>query len=250
MESMKCKKCGASIEIENNYCPYCGTENPYFQQHRKEMSFLKEDYEKTKDQVMEKHKKIAGFSVKIAAICILVAVDLLLLILAGNMWSLMGSYEKVQAKRNLTEYRERLEKYEKERDYLLFSAFYEEKNLYGVEGFEDFETVYRVCSNYQYIYKYIIDLGKEKSYPTDEERIKYICDNLDYLYDSMVQKEYSDPEQFQGEHKALMDDLKYDLKALFITYGGITEEEAEKFPEMSYGKRQIALERGLGYDED
>ena len=47
-----------------------------------------------------------------------------------------------------------------------------------------------------------------------------------------------------------MDRLQYDLEALFITYGGITKEEAQQFSELSYGRRQIALERGIGSYED
>ena len=247
---MKCTKCGASVEIENNFCPYCGTENQYFQKHREEMSSIKKDYEEVKDQVLEKHQKIAGFSVKIMIICIFVAVDILLFFLAGSMWDILRNYEKIQAKKRVTEYRQQLELYEEEKDYILLSAFYEENKLYGVEGFEDFEAVYRISSSYSYIYKYIIALGDGDIYFTDQEKIKYICDNLDYLYDYMKPKEYSDPEQFQGKHQELMEQITYDLKALFITYGGITEEEAEQFPQMSYGKRQIALERGLGYYED
>lgn len=247
---MKCEKCGASIEIENNFCPYCGAENLYYRQHRQEMASMKEDYEKIKDHVMEKHRKIAGFSVKIAVICILIAVDLLLIFLAANMWSFLNIYEEIQAKKNHVLYRQRLEEYEKERDYMGLVAFYDEKNIYGVEELEDFDAVYRACSSYRYIYGYLVDLQNEESYLSGEEKIKYICDNLDYLYEACEQQEYEKEEQFQGEHKKLMDRLQYDLEALFITYGGITKEEAQQFSELSYGRRQIALERGIGSYED
>ena len=247
---MKCSNCGSNLNIEDAKCSYCGTSNPYFEKHREDMFRFQKDYEETKEQVIKKSGRFAGISVKVATIAILIAIDVLMIFLASNIWSIMGSMERNRAERNADLHRARLETYEKERNYLELTNYYEEHSLSGSESLEDFDAVYRVCSNYSYIYQYIVELGTEDSYMTDEERIKYISDNLEYLYDSMEQKEYNLPECYQGEHGALMEQIKYDLKVMFMTYANISEEEAEEFPTMSDGRRQVAMERGLGLYED
>lgn len=247
---MKCSNCGSNLNIEDAKCSYCGTENPYFQKHRADMFRFQTDYEKTKDQVIEKSRRFAGFTVKGTVIAVLVAVDILLFFLASNAWSIMNFFDKMSAQQNADIHRAKLESYEKDRDYLELADYYEEHSLYGSEKLSDFDVVYRVCSNYSYIYEYVVDFGNEDSYLTDADRIEYISDSLGYLYDSMEKKEYDPEECYEGEHKALLEQLKYDLKVLFMTYAHITEEEAESFPTMSDGRRQVAMERGLGLYED
>ena len=173
-----------------------------------------------------------------------------MIFLVGNVWGIMNSFDKMNAERNADMHRTRLETYELERNYLELTDYYEEHSLYGSDTLSDFDIVYRVCSNYSYIYEYIVELGNEDSYLTDADRIEYICDNLGYLYDCMEKKEYDSEECFAGEHGKLLEQVKYDLKVLFMTYANISEEEADKFPTMSDGRRQVAIERGLGILEE
>ena len=247
---MKCSNCGSSLQIEDSKCPYCGSMNPYFEKHREEMFHFKKDYEKTKEEVIKKSGKVAGMSVKITVIAILVALDILMLFLAGNSWSIMHEIEKGKAERNADIHRMRLEAYEVAFNYDGLAKYYEEYSLYGSDSLEDFDAVYRACSNYAYIYQYIVELGNPDSYMTDEERIEYICENLDYVYDTMEPKEYDLPQWYQGKHGEVLKQMKYDLKVLIMTYANVSQEEADAFPDMSDGRRQVAMERGLGLYED
>ena len=60
---MKCSNCGSNLQIEDSKCPYCGSMNPYFEKHREEMFRYKKDYEKTKDEVIQKDDGITACSV-------------------------------------------------------------------------------------------------------------------------------------------------------------------------------------------
>ena len=247
---MKCSNCGSNLQIEDSKCLYCGSVNPYFEKHREEMLRFKKDYEKTKDDVIKKSGRVAGMSVKITVIAILVALNIIILFLASNSWSIMHEIEKSKAERNADIHRMRLESYEEAFNYNGLAKYYEEYSLYGSDSLEDFDVVYRACSNYAYIYQYIVELGNPDSYLTDEQRIEYICENLDYVYDAMEPKEYDLPEWYQGKHGEVLEQMKYDLKVLIMTYANVGQEEADAFPNMSDGRRQVAMERGLGLYED
>ena len=247
---MKCKQCGASITLDVNFCPYCGTENSEYKLQRKQMFHLKKDYERTKARVLRENQRIAASSVKITAIAILIALNFVIWFLAGNVWDIMHDYKYSTEKKNIRYHLERLTEYEKDNKYLMLSAYYDEHLLYSMEELEEFRQVYQACSNYQYVYSMIMNLYNPENYLSKEESIKNICDNLEYMYDAMEKGEYDNPKAFEGQHKKTIDSLKKEVEMLLVTYTGITEEEAAGFDKMSDGQRQIALERGLGLYED
>lgn len=249
---MKCTQCGGNIDMEDERCPYCGVENPYFKKHRAEMFRFRQDYEKTKEEVLKNNSRFAGMSAKITVIAILLAVDILLIFLASNSWSLSYVLQKSKVNRQAAKHRAVLEQYEADRDYLSLSEYYSDNLLYSCDALDDFDTVQRVCNYYSDVYTYLVVLGQEdeNDYMTVEKKIEYICSNLDYLYRALEPGEYDSPEEYQGSHKELLDQIEQDIKVMLITYANITEEEAERFPKLSSGRRIVAMERGLGLNED
>ena len=247
---MKCKHCGANIKIEVNFCPYCGGENTEYRLHRKQLFHLKNDYEQIKKRVMEENQRIASSSVKITTIAVLVALNLVLWILGANAWDIMRSYQVAVERKSIEVHREKLQEYEKNNNYGMLAAYYDEHVLYQIEELEEFRQVYQACSNFAYAYGFLLDLQNPDERYSQEENIRIVCDNLDYMYDAMLLKEYIDPKSYEGQHQVTMENLKKDVSYLLVTYGGITEEEAQRFDKMSDGQRQIALERGLELYED
>ena len=65
---MKCPNCGANLVIDDAVCTFCGTENPYAKQHRKEMRHFTKEFNKTKTSVLGKSRNINSFVIKIAMI--------------------------------------------------------------------------------------------------------------------------------------------------------------------------------------
>ena len=247
---MKCKQCGANTQLESNFCPYCGAENTEYKLHRKQIFRMKKDYEETREQVLEENQKIATSFIRIAVIACLVALNLFVWIMAGNAWSIMYDYKVSQEKKYIELHRKKLTEYEKDNNYHMLQAYYEERNIGLIEDLEEFESVCRACYNYTYVYKLLFDLKNPDNFYYREEGIKNICDSLEYMYDAITLKEYDDPKEFEGQHKITMENLKKDVSLLLMTYGGISRQEAENFHSMSDGQRQVALERGLGLYED
>ena len=54
---MKCKSCGANLEIDTAFCPYCGKANPVAKKHREDMARFEKDYKDTKKAVISSSKK-------------------------------------------------------------------------------------------------------------------------------------------------------------------------------------------------
>lgn len=247
---MKCTDCGSHLKIEDAVCPYCGNKNPYFEKHREDMFRFQKDFEETKEQVLKKSSRFAGISVKVSIIAVLIALNLIVIFLTANAWDFMNSSAKRKAEKNADLHRKQLEIYENEKNYMELTHYYEENSLHGSESLNDFDVVYQVCSNYSYIYRHLVELGKKDSYYTDQRRIEYIGDSLEYIYRAMVPDECDLPECYEGAHQELLEQMKYDLKVLFMTYANISEEDVEKIPEMSQGRRTVTLEKGLGLYED
>ncbi|MBQ9991120.1 MAG: hypothetical protein IJP31_09315 [Lachnospiraceae bacterium] len=247
---MKCQQCGGNIGIQDERCPYCQTPNPHYKQHRAEMFRYRKDYEKTKEEVISKSGRFAGFTVKLTLIAVLAFLDVLFIALAVNADEVAWFLESRQVSAETSLHREKLEEYEAKRDYQGFVAYYEEHSLYLAEELEDFSKVYYASCNYIYIYDALVDLGQEDDYWTDERRIEVISDNLGYFYDELKPREYEDASRYTGEHGRYLEELKEDMGYLLCAYAKITAEEAEDFPVMSDGRRQLAIERGLGLYAD
>lgn len=247
---MKCEHCGSMLRMEDANCSYCGNKNPHYEKHRADMFRFQRDYEKTKEQVIESSGKAAKTAVKVTVIAVLLVLDIIMVFLASNAWEISHFIEQGKAQKNVELHRQRLEDYEKAADYIGFAKYYEKYSLYGIESLEEFNAVYRVCSSYAYVYPYLVELGTPDSYMTDEKRVEYISDNLKYIYEAMEPGEYDPKEWYEGNHQAMLMQMKYDLKVLLVAYAHVEEETAERFPDLSNGRRQVAMERGLGFYED
>lgn len=247
---MKCRQCGANIKIENNFCPYCGTENTEYKLHRRQMFHLKKDYEETKDQVIREHKKIAGNSVRITLIAVLAALNLLVWILVANSWSIIGDLKVMRERPYINQHRMQLEEYEHENRYGLLAAYYDYYELHYLDELEDFSQVVYACSQYEFMLNLLMDLIHGDSYTNTADTVAMLSSSLESIYDAMEQKEYSDPRCFEGGHKELLENLRKDIVMILVTYSDISLEEAEELHTMSRGERQVTIERGMKIYED
>lgn len=247
---MKCNGCGGNLSIQDEQCPYCGAENPHYKKHRAQMRSFRKEYQDTREEVLEQSRHFTGFTVRITVIAVLVALDLLLILLIGNAWTVAGALEQRKVTANLKTHRAAMEELEREQDYIGLAKYYEAHSLYGNKALEEYEIVYRICSNYEYLYSNIMRLGIEGDYTEDEELVQSISDTLDYIYKCMERQDYYPAECYEGLHGETIGHIKDNLVALFVTYAHVGQAEAEKFPEISKGRRQVAMERGLGIGED
>lgn len=247
---MKCRNCGSNLNILNNTCPYCGTANPHFRKQRENIDRYGMDYEKTKEEVVKKSRHFAGYSVRITLIAVLAFLNVLFLLLGLYSWDIQYWLQEREVEKMAGQHREALEEYERNFDYIGLYSYFNAHDLHYSDSLEDFYKVSLACSSFTYLFEDLVMLGQEGRYETDEERIEYIGNHLDTLYECLKPEDYDLPSYYEGNHGKMLERMEADVQALLITYANITQEEAESFPEMSDGRRQVAIERGLGLSED
>lgn len=242
---MKCESCGNELHIEDEKCPYCGTPNPHYQEHRADMNRYAQDYGRTKSEVLQKTNFFTGYTVKITIIAVLAALELALLLVRSNSWDIIYYFKVREIERNQTEYQRILDEYEQNGDYIAFYAYFSEKNLYSAEEFDEYDKVEEACMSYSYAYNTMMKLVAGSSYMDYEDDIEYICEELEYLYESLEPREYEDESRYSGQHGETLAALKQEVQYLLITYGGLDEETAANFEELSSARKQLALEEGM-----
>ncbi len=247
---MKCRQCGANMKIENNFCPYCGTENTEYKIHRRQMFHIKRDYEETKDQVIKQHKKIAIHSVKITVIAVLAALNLLVWIFVGNAWSIISDFKVMSERPHVEKHRIQLEEYETKKQYVLLATYYDYYHLNYLEELEEFSQVYYACNQYEFMLSLLMGLINGNSYMNTADTAAMLSSALESIYDAMEKKEFSDPRCFEGGHGELLENLRKDIAILLVTYFDISSKEAEEFHRKSRGERQMIIERGIRIYED
>lgn len=247
---MKCQACGSALHIEEEKCPHCGKENPYYKKHRQEMHAYRQEFSEVKQDVYKKTGMFTGLTVKISIIAVLIAAQLMMLFTHENTWRISREWKTKKAEQRLEEHGEALERLEKERNYLEFIVYYEENNLNYVEALKEYKVVSRICSEYRYLYKQLLSFLREEEYISKQQRVEYICESLETIYESMEQNEYSDAGCYGEAHREMMEAMKADISVLLVAYANIDKEEAEKFDTLSGGNKRIALERGLLTDEE
>lgn len=247
---MKCPSCGYGLHIEDEKCPHCGKDNPYYKKHRADMGKYEQDFSEVKQEVYEKTGFFTGLTVKITIIAVLVAMELGVLVFHYFSWDIRDAIREKRAVENAEEYTEKLNELELAGRYIELAEFYDENSLYSCDEYKEFYKVQWVCRRYQYVYEGFMGLKAERSYETPQDRIVQLCENLEALYKACERGEYDNPDYYSEQHVQTIENILENVEAFLVAYGNLTEEEAENFPNLSNARKQLALERGLGLDEN
>lgn len=247
---MKCHSCGYELHIEDEKCPHCGKANPYYQKHRADMGKYEQDFSAVKQDVYKKTGFFTGLTVKITMIAVLVALELSVLVFHHYSWDIRRAWYENKAEKHVEEYTEKLDELEQSGRYIEFAIFYETNRLHSCDAYAEYRKVQRMCDSYRTVYHDFMQLNVEDSFVTTEEKMVQLCDDLERLYEASERKEYDAAECFGEQHMQAMEDMLEDVKAFLVTYAGLTKEEAENFSNLSNARKQLALEGGLGLDEN
>lgn len=248
---MKCLYCGSNLNIDDKFCSFCGKENVHAVQHRKDMDNYRDDYNRTKGVVFEKSGRTVSVIAKVSIMVGLIFLSLLLLIGAANSYRISDWIRKVEIKMNLDTHRANLEKLEADRDFFALTSYFETNELYYSRDLREYRAITYMSSDYLYIYNYTFQLLNQEiyTYTTVEGLIENISDYIKRFYDRLEYNEY-EAEQYSEIHMAAMEDVRDEMETFIYVYLHIPIEEIEKLPELSPGKIQLIIERGVGYGEN
>lgn len=248
---MKCTYCGYNLNIDDEFCSFCGKENTHAVQHRKDMKHYHDDYIHTKQVIFEKSEKKVGLIAKVTIIVSLMLAFVLILYATNNTFKIRDWADKTAINNNIKTHKQNLDRLEAERDFFGLNAYFETHDLYLSDDLQEYRAIVNLSSFYQYIFENTFSMLNidENSYRSMEDYIESISSNISYFYDKIEYNEYLS-EQYSKTHMAAMQDLAFELKTFIQVYLNVPKEDIERFPELSAPKIQLIIERSMGYNED
>ena len=94
---------------------------------------------------------------------------------------------------------------------------------------------------YTNIYGSIMRLKKVDEYGTRETILKSIGDDMSYFYRFFQKDDYYYVEESDWQYPYICD-IEDRIKALLITYMGVTREDVQNFREMTTAERNLVIE--------
>ncbi|MBR5897107.1 MAG: zinc ribbon domain-containing protein [Lachnospiraceae bacterium] len=237
---MKCPSCGANLQIDHAFCPYCGKANPVAQKHREDMKRYANDYKKTKEEVIGNTRKFNKITFRITAIAITLAAIAGVIVLSVSQSRL--SYNVYREKRSLNapQYYEEVMRLIEEEDYIGLDALASAKGVrsYGGKELKDYSGVFRASECYSEVFQKLMACLSDLN--ISDSDITSLASNIYRFYKSF--DSYSD----YGKDNELVikfnADIQSDMKLLLSTYLGISKETAEKVGTMSEGQISVMIE--------
>lgn len=245
---MKCRHCGASVTLQDEYCPYCGALNEPARKHIADMKRYHSDFQQTKQEVMDHVAKQSRSHGQLAVIGILVVVNLIALVFQMNIYNFTEWYQDIRNRIHASQHYAVLEAYEAEGNYELLSAYYSRNYLYGVESLREFDTVTDMASDLSRIREAMFYLNREgESYSGKGEFIQRIANFVAYFYDSLSRQDQTyHPERYAQPHLDAMLDMEQELRLLLKAECALTDEDLSQLSQMDSQSILILIGRRTG----
>ncbi|MCR5674614.1 MAG: zinc ribbon domain-containing protein [Lachnospiraceae bacterium] len=235
--TMKCKTCGSNLGIEDEVCPYCGRINEQAAGHREEMQQVRDEYERTRDDVKVRSRS-AGRIGRLAVIgAMLLVIAVLEISVVRNSDVEIREKTKTdriarEVDRNRDAIAETLRELEKNRAYLAMDCYMLNYRLRGDDAYADYSRVFTAAINYSVIYEDILNIvdgyeGYDEKTPRDwcDDIAIYISDWDRYVGGSFWHDSADSP-MHTGEHGAFIADARKDAQDLVQVYFDLTDEQA------------------------
>ena len=244
---MKCHNCGGEIQLEDLYCPYCGRPNEEAHMHARDMHHYKREFEQTQEAVAEKAGRQSRRAIRIAAVAILLLAIGLNILLQANSYSVQRYFERSANKRNASVYKQKIEEYLEEEDYVGFVSYcYANDLTLSDDLLEPVYPVYRIANSYKYAQQQIMMLICHNKYSDIDHLAKYTSDTICEYYEALDPDNYSYNDSYDTpEVQKHLANIERDMEALLVGYLSMTPEEAAEMPSASRSTRVMLIERGL-----
>ena len=246
---MKCEHCGSNLNIEDKVCPFCGSPNPFAQQHQKEMEKFSKDYRKTKEDVLEQSTRFNKRVMRATILAVLVALCAVMAVLCFKAddirWWRMEKDIQAQAGVHTTQLDELMEM----RDYLGFEYYYQKNGLSYTDSFREYDAAADASWDYRRFYEDLLRLlarNEEENvytYYSEEELLADIAKDISALYQCLDEESYRFSEGALAHDKvAYIEDAIRSMEALVQAYFGISAGEASGMRSMTPARIEVMLE--------
>ena len=244
---MKCQHCGNNLNIEENFCPYCGQPNPFAIKHQEAMRRFEKDYERTKKDVLEQSSRFNRHTVRITILAVLVALiaaTTVLLIKADDIrwWRVE---KRVEAQAEL--HREAIGRLMDEHDYLGVYSYVTRNDIRYTDAFRDYDTVSDSSFQYRQFYTYLMMLQAKKTDPdafryySESELLENMAGDIYRINECLKPLDYNKA-AYTAEKMAFVEGVRDRVETLAESYLGLSREEALATRGMTLARINVLLE--------
>ncbi len=251
---MKCKYCGGEVSLEEKFCPHCGKPNEFATEHIKDMEHYKDEFDKTKKEVVANARKTSDLAVRIVIIAVLSAVIIVSLIASHSSYYIANVIKGKMAEANSKQNISQMEEYLDNGQYLEFEEFVDTHQIRMYDN--DYSKYYRISvltRSYEQIFLYVSNIKTDTKLSissTDqadnaENLASAVADYYKYRNEASDKDDVFYSDIFE-EHAENMDK---DINGMLITYIGMTQDEVENLGNASTGTIMTEIEGHLEITE-
>lgn len=253
---MKCEKCGAALQIEDEICPYCKAPNPFAKKHREDMKKYNRAFEETRQDITSKASLITPRAVRLILIAVLMALIILEIALTSILPHKIYRYRSERDfARNRDKYLAMMIEYEETGNWDALHALNTSKRIYNDSVLAEFNHVkdaadyfINIRSTLMYYYD---DIYSQR--PISEDMLtswaRSVSQSLDSYYASLNRPAsvfYDDAStEYDDLHKAAFERLDTDLNSVLITYCNLTRDEVNSLKEISQSNKAKLIRTGM-----
>lgn len=252
---MKCTQCGASVSVEEKFCPYCGALNQSAVKHQADMQRYNRAFEATRKEVLANSEKQTRSHSQLIVLGIVILLNIVVLVGLINGSDLSYRWRGWQINRHAEQYLTQLSAMESEGSYSKMALYYRRNYLYDAKRKSEvanYDTVCTMADEYERIVQsfYYLRNPEVNTYESEGELLERIANNYVRFEDNL---EYRDKPYYEGQftenHLAAMTDMEERIHTMLQAYGGLDAQDMEKLPDMSSQELMILLGRRMGIYE-
>ena len=248
---MKCQHCGNNLNIEENFCPYCGQPNPFAIKHQEAMRRFEKDYESTKRDVLEQSSRFSRHTVRITILAVMVALIAAAVILLIKADDIRWWRQERSVEANAAEHIAAINELMDERDYLALYSYFSKTNTQYSDAFREYDAVCETSYQYRRFYVSLMMLQAKEADPenyryySETELLEDISNAIKRINEYMEPQTYNE-DGYTEEKMAYMEDLRDSVEAMTEGYFGLSREEAVETRGMTVARINVLLEDHYG----
>ncbi|MBR6308347.1 MAG: zinc ribbon domain-containing protein [Lachnospiraceae bacterium] len=235
---MKCQSCGANLQIDNAFCPYCGAANPVAKKHREDMKRYANDYKKTKEEVVGNTRKFNKRTFRITAIAVTIAAIAGVILFSAVAESAGRQMYRDHRRQNAEKYFEEVISLIEDCDYIKLDTLARAKGVKSTndKSMREYYSAENLATEYSYVFSDIMRNLTDESLSQSE--LTTVGSEVYRFY-----KYYNAGPETENETVVrFFENCKRDMGLLLTTYVGISEDDAGNLENMSEGQIQVLIE--------
>lgn len=239
---MKCRSCGANLEIDTAFCPYCGKANPVAKKHREDMARFEKDYRTTKKEVLTNTGRFNRRTLRITAVAVTVAALAIMILSLVFNESLAYSHYRARTERESINYLEDIKALVEERDYLALDRLVNEKDIragYRDEGLGRFRYVLNANRNYADLFESLMRADYSSSYGSSMAGT--LSSSVFHVFKNVKDGREHGFDEFEGYYT----DIVRDTLLLLETCLNMDKEQTAELTDVSEARLTLAIEEAL-----